>query len=493
MFRVLSSGALREGQLKYLVNPKESLLHKVHFLKQGAPILPSCFPLESEFSGKPSQVFVQSHESGKTMLVGLGKDPKAADIRKATHTAISTLNRLKIPQADLHIPQTENVPLAQLLSIMSQIGHLSNYKFDVHVSDTEKKNQLQEINFVVPDDAQLQDAQEAVNKGDLVGTAVAYARELGNIRGDHGNPQFYEDEILTCVKQNDNLRLVKLISGVGPLQAEGLNLLAAVGQGASIPPRLVIVKYEGNPESDESVALVGKGVTYDTGGLHVKPFGSMEDMHMDMCGTATVMGTMWGLSQLKPKINVYCVYVLAENAIGCDAYKPGSIIKSLKGLTVEILNTDAEGRLCLVDGMTYVQQNYKPKTMVDFATLTGAMVMAVGEYYGGLFTPHDELARQLLAAGEEEDDRAWRMPIGEEYTEELKGTHSDLCNISMARKAGASSAACFLQKFVEDGVQWAHFDIAGSGMYSKDRGYKCKGATGYGVSLMLNWLQSQSA
>jgi len=290
----------------------------------------------------------------------------------------------------------------------------------------------------------------------------------------------------------------------------GLNLLVAVGQGAKIPPRLILLKYKGKDifstgdnrssggESSGSsggetgpkfpIAFVGKGVTFDTGGLNMKSTGFIEDMYMDMGGCAAVLATLSALPHLKLCRNAIGVLCVAENAVDSQSYYPSSIIKSYKGATVEICNTDAEGRLILADGLAYVQRHYKPSTVVDLATLTGACVIALGEYAAGLFTNDDILRDQFIKSGESVFERAWPLPIFPEHSEELKGTHSDLKNTGKGRYGGACTAAAFLKEFVEPGTKWAHLDIAGPAMTSESRGPIPKGGTGFGVQLLLQWL-----
>jgi leucyl aminopeptidase len=273
------------------------------------------------------------------------------------------------------------------------------------------------------------------------------------------------------------------------MEKEGMNMFLSVGQAGVCPPRLVILEYRGNPDSDEKVALVGKGITFDTGGLNLKPTGSIEDMHTDMCGSAAVLGAVRAASRQGLKVNIVCALALAENAIGSKAVKPLTIVKSHKGLTVENNNTDAEGRLVLGDAMSYVQKEYKPKTVIDVATLTGACMVALGEHCAGVFSNSDDFAKKLQKTGTECHERCWHLPILPEHTAALKGSQSDSRSTGRGRYGGASTAAAFLQQFVYEGVQWAHIDIAGPSNYSSAKSYFPKGATGFGVQLLYSYIK----
>ena len=240
-----------------------------------------------------------------------------------------------------------------------------------------------------------------------------------------------------------------------------MNLFHAVGRAAASEPRCIVVHYEGNPDTQDCIALVGKGLTFDTGGLNLKPTKYIEDMYGDKNGACAVLGALHGVLESKPKINVVFALGVAENATGSKSYKPNDIIKSMKGLTVEIGNTDAEGRLVLADTFTYVQQEYKPKELIDLATLTGACMVALGTETAGLFSNSDELANKLIESGNNTFESLWRLPIALEHHEAMKSPYADLTNNEKKRYGGASCAAAFLEKFIDKDTKWAHLDIAG--------------------------------
>jgi leucyl aminopeptidase len=253
---------------------------------------------------------------------------------------------------------------------------------------------------------------------------------------------------------------------------------------------MVIMQWNGlskKAAKSPPVALIGKGVTFDTGGISIKPAAGMEDMKWDMGGSAAVVGAMLALAKRKAKAHVVGVVALVENMPGGKAQRPGDVVKSMSGQTIEVINTDAEGRLILCDAMTYTQQRFKPKVMVDLATLTGAMIISLGNEFGGMFTNDDDLARQLASAGFTSGDKLWRFPLGEAYDKLINSQIADMKNVG-PREAGSITAAQFLKRFVHDGVSWAHLDIAGMVWSSKDTNIWEKGATGYGVRLLERFI-----
>jgi leucyl aminopeptidase len=260
----------------------------------------------------------------------------------------------------------------------------------------------------------------------------------------------------------------------------------SVTAGTDEPARLIVLEYNGGERGDAPVVLVGKGVTFDTGGISLKPPPGMDEMKFDMSGAASVLGTFKSLAELELPINVVGVVPACENMPSGRATKPGDIVKSMSGQTIEVLNTDAEGRLILCDAITYARR-FKPDTLIDIATLTGACVIALGNHLSGLFSNNEELADELVEAGKRADDRAWPMPVGDEYAEGLKSNFADFANVA-GREGGAITAACFLAKFTE-GLKWAHLDVAGTAY----QGGSQKGSTGRPVPLLVDFLINKSA
>jgi leucyl aminopeptidase len=267
----------------------------------------------------------------------------------------------------------------------------------------------------------------------------------------------------------------------------GMGALLGVGQGSVRPSLLLAMRWNGGKAGAKPVVFVGKGITFDTGGISIKPALGMEAMKWDMGGAGAVTGLMKSVATRKAKVNLVCVCALAENMPDGNAQRPGDVVTSMSGQTIEVINTDAEGRLVLADAMTWAQRQYKPEVMVDLATLTGAMIISLGHEYGGMFANDDGLAGKLEAAGKASGDRLWRLPMGDEYNKIMDSQIADMKN-SASREGGSITAACFLGRFVEEGVKWAHLDIAGMVWSDKASHLYDKGATGYGVALLDRYL-----
>ncbi|MEM9285149.1 MAG: leucyl aminopeptidase [Pseudomonadota bacterium] len=278
------------------------------------------------------------------------------------------------------------------------------------------------------------------------------------------------------------------VLGEDEMRKLGMGSLLGVGQGSIRESQMVVMKWNGGPAGERPLAFIGKGVTFDTGGISLKPPANMDEMKMDMGGSAAVVGAMRALAGRKAKCNVVGLVGLVENMPGGNAQRPGDIVSSMSGQTIEILNTDAEGRLVMADVLTYAQDRYKPKAMVDLATLTGAILIALASEYGGLFTEDDALASAFLDAGEATGDELWRMPLGDAHRDMIKSDVADMKNIG-GRDGGSSSAAAFLSRFIEKDVPWAHLDIAGTAWKKKDSDTEPKGGTGYGVRLLDAWVR----
>ncbi len=321
----------------------------------------------------------------------------------------------------------------------------------------------------------------AMQQAYAISLGVEYAKRLGDTPANICTPKYLAKEAKSLTKLSTQLNVEVLTEK--DMQKLGAGAFVSVAKGSKEPGRLVILKYTGNTKSKQSHMLVGKGVTFDTGGISLKPGQKMDEMKYDMCGAASVLGSMRALLELKPKVNVIGILTCAENMPSAHASKPGDVVTSLSGQSIEILNTDAEGRLVLCDALTYGIQQYKPKSVVDIATLTGACMAALGGVNSGLFSTNEELAEQLLDAAQLANDPLWRLPLQEEYQSLLDSNFADIANIG-GPLAGATTAACFLSRFTE-GTPWAHLDIAGTAWRS---GGKDKGATGRPVGLLVNYL-----
>ncbi len=323
------------------------------------------------------------------------------------------------------------------------------------------------------------DLSVALKRGEAIGRAVNLTRTLGNRPGNHCTPSHLADEALALAEGYSELSTE--IREEAELKQMGMGAFLSVTAGTSEPAKLIELHYRGGSSKDKPLVLIGKGVTFDSGGISLKPGAGMDEMKFDMCGAATVFGVMQAVAELGLPLNVTGLIAAAENMPAGNATKPGDIVTSMSGKTIEILNTDAEGRLVLCDTLTYAQE-MDPALMIDMATLTGACIVALGAHAQALYSNSDELADALLDAGTQMHDRAWRMPLWKDYTKQLESRFADYGNIG-GSKAGSVTAACFLQEFVE-GVDWAHLDIAGTAWLQGAN----KGATGRPVELLVRFL-----
>ncbi len=357
---------------------------------------------------------------------------------------------------------------------------LGAYKFHKYKSEPAEKIKKVEITGSTLTSADLKRIKSITD-------AVCYARDLVNSNAHEITPEYLEKE---ARKLSENKSVTLEVLTEKELKKNGLNLIHAVGQASATPPRLIFIDYKGNTRSNKRIALVGKGITFDSGGQNLKPTGHIELMRMDMAGAAVVLGVMRALAAIKAPVNVTGVVAAAHNAVGSNAYFPGDVYKSYSGKTVEILSTDAEGRLVLADALSYCIKKYAPQEIIDFATLTGGILSALGEIIAGLFSNNDTLAQSLFSSGEATGERLWRFPLYKEYCDSLKSDIADLRNLSKFKKGYASPiiGAAFIKEFIGE-TSWAHIDIAGTA-YNEGQ---CKGdlpqfGTGFGVRLMMHYL-----
>lgn len=360
-----------------------------------------------------------------------------------------------------------------------------SYRFEIYKSVSKSngspKSSLESVTFFVPSMQEAANCEAAIHEGTAIAAGMTLTKNLGNMPCNDCTPSFLAKEAEQLAKQHANLKTT--VIDEKKLIKMGFGAFTAVSQGSPEPCKLIILEYTGGNKTAPPIALVGKGITFDTGGLSLKPAASMLEMKFDMCGAATVLGVMSAIAALKLPIHVIGALAAAENMPDGNAVKPETIVKTLSGQTVEISNTDAEGRLVLCDTLTYIEQEYKPAAMIDIATLTGAIVVALGRVMSGLFSSNDVLAHELKQAASQAGEAVWQMPMAEDYFELLESSTADMMNASIAREAGASVAACFLAKFVKE-TPWAHLDIAG---IANTSGAK-KFATGRTVPMLVQYL-----
>ncbi len=368
--------------------------------------------------------------------------------------------------------------LSWLARRVVEITSSTFYKFDQLKEGFSKTAKQWQIQIVVEENKDLTSVRQGVKIGKAVSEGVRLSRDLGNLPGNICTPTYLADTALKLASDN-NLEVEVLDEK--QMSDLGMNSLLSVSRGSREPAKLILMKYCGANEQQAPVALVGKGLTFDAGGISIKPAAAMDEMKFDMCGGAGVIGAIRSISLLKLPVNVIGVVAASENLPDGAANKPGDIVKSMSGTTIEILNTDAEGRLILCDALTYIER-FKPVAVIDAATLTGACVIALGKHPSGLFTNDDDLADEIIRAGNDSNDRVWRMPVWDEYQSQLDSNFADLANIG-GRDAGAVTAACFLSRFTGK-YRWAHLDIAGTAWNTG----KDKGSTGRPVSLFVQFV-----
>ena len=370
-----------------------------------------------------------------------------------------------------------------LLSIINGI-QLTDYSFDKYkTKKKEDKKELKEV-FVLTESKTI---EKSFKELELVKQNVFFCRDLVNEPANELNPNTYSE-------------LCKNIKGVEveilddkELKKLGMNCILAVGQGSEIKPKLVVLKYKGNKSEKIDIAIVGKGITFDSGGIDIKSDDEMYDMKCDMAGSAVAVSTIKLLSERKAKVNAIAVVPLVENMPSGSAIKPADVVKSLSGQTVEILHTDAEGRVILADALYYAETRFKPTTIIDLATLTGAICVALGEKYAGIFTNNDDLANEIAEASKNTGEYSWRMPLedeGEYFDEMMDSDVADVKNISEGVLGGAITASEFLQRFINKHNKWAHIDIAGTAFIKKENFFVKKDATGYGVRLLNDLIKN---
>ncbi|HEY5701056.1 MAG TPA: leucyl aminopeptidase [Gammaproteobacteria bacterium] len=463
---------------------------------------PSAKRVDKASSGRLAQLIKQSSLEGKTgqqlllhgvegvnsdrvLLLGAGGAGRidASKFEQVAQTAVSGLRNSGATNAAVYLDEVEVSERdgSWKTRVLSESLHQAIYRFSQLKSDksSESSERLTELVYAVKSSSTQATARQAVRQANAIGAGCALARTLGDLPGNICTPTFLADEARRLGREYKSVTVKS--RNEAEMNRLGMGALLSVARGSEEPAKLITLEYRGGRKSDQPVVLVGKGVTFDSGGISIKPSAAMDEMKFDMCGAASVFGAIKAIAELKLKLNVVGIIPATENLPGGNASKPGDIYTSMSGQTVEVLNTDAEGRLILCDALTFATR-YDPEVVVDIATLTGACVIALGSHASGLFANNERLASELLRAGEYSRDRAWQMPLWAEYGKQLNSNFADMANIG-GREAGAITAASFLSKFTSD-FRWAHLDIAGTAW----RTGKQKGATGRPVPLLVQFL-----
>ena len=446
-----------------------------------------------DLAGKAGDAVVLYPPAGskaeRVLLVGLGKADgvTAEKLRRAGGTAAKQAAKLRSPSAVFALPAT-SVEAGDAARAVAEGAVLGAWTFTELKSAPEDKPapvELADLTVVTAADADVAAAAEGARVGDVVARAANLARKLGNLPGNVATPSH-----LASVAEEIGGRFGMTVTVLGPaeMEAEGMGALLAVARGSDEEPRFIVLEHRGGAEGDKPLVLVGKGLTFDAGGISIKPAAGMEEMKFDMCGGAAVLGAMEAVGELGVKANVVAIVPSSENLLGGRAMKPGDIFRAASGKTIEVVNTDAEGRLILADALFYARR-FEPAAVIDAATLTGACVVALGHQASAVMGNDDALVEELRGAGDRSGERCWPLPMYDEYREQIRSDYADIKN-SGGRPAGAISAGWFLREFVD--FPWAHLDVAGTAYGDGKLSYLTKGSTGAPTRLFVEWVLSRA-
>ena len=487
----LSNGALSRSKTDCLICP--TLQEQPLDLPLEAETLAQINTLleRKDHTGKAGETTWIHHPVGinatRILLVGTGKNstPTDKDLKQATTALTQTLQNSGCRNAVLPVTIPQEA-LKRWSRLVVETIEACDYQYQFPGSKKPKAERpaLKKITFANANRKENAVIKQAIQEGQAIAGGVSLARTLGDLPANICTPDYLAKETRKIGRNQKNLS-VKVLNEK-EMEKLGMGALLSVARGSEQPAKLIIAEYKGAAKTEKPTVLVGKGVTFDSGGISLKPGARMDEMRFDMCGAASVIGTLQAVRDLQLPINLVALVPATENLPSGRATKPGDVVKSLSGKTIEILNTDAEGRLILCDTLTYAER-FKPEEIIDIATLTGACVVALGKHAAGLLSNDDQLANDLLQAGEESADRCWRLPLWDEYQPQLDSNFADMGNIG-GPEAGTITAACFLSRFTE-GQRWAHLDIAGAAWKQG----KEKGATGRPVSLLVQHLINKCA
>jgi len=446
------------------------------------------FDLVGDFSASRTLYDVQGMHAQRAVFLGVGSE-KALTLQKLRTLAAKIAQKLEksgARTAALYLPELDvkGASLADKVQAVAEGVWLGLYTFNKYQTKTkENKRALRAVNIMIASRRYLEEAASALASARAVAAGTIFARDVSNEPGNVCTPEWLGNQALAL----KNKKLKVTVMDKKAIEKAGFTALLAVNQGSAKEPRFIVLEYNGGKKGDAPVALVGKGLTFDAGGISIKPAAAMDEMKFDMCGSAAVLGIFKAVSEMNLPINLLGVIPSTENLLGSEAYKPGDIVTSYKGITIEVLNTDAEGRIILCDALAYAAEK-KPAEIIDFATLTGACVIALGGQATGLMGTNEKMKKALSQSGMHTHDRVWELPLFDEYQKQIDSKIADIKNTG-GREAGTITAACFLSRFVDD-IPWAHLDIAGTAWNMKGTDISpVGGATGAGVRLVVDYLQ----
>ncbi len=466
-------GVFSDGKLNTIAKEADQLVNKQITVRIKA----------KDFSGKIGETLTLFTDSGqRVILIGLGDNNKCTlgSIQDATTKAVKAVASTPVKTVSNYISSLAfvNFDSATVAKISAIAASHAAYRYEV------TKNFKKDDKYGLTSMAMYADKKAAnyIKQAAAIATGVESTRALGNLPPNICNPDYLAKQARSIAKKYDNCSLT--ILDEKKMTKLKMNSLLAVGRGSRNESKMIVLKYTGAKKTQKPHVLVGKGITFDTGGISLKPGANMDEMKYDMCGAATVFGTFVAVAEMQLPINLIMIVPAVENMPDGDAYRPGDVVTSYSGKTIEVLNTDAEGRMILCDALTYAQE-YKPQVLIDLATLTGACVVALGHVASAVMSKQDKLPQDILNAGSQVHDRAWQLPLWDDYQKQIDTTFADMQNVG-GFAAGSITAGCFLSRFCED-VNWAHIDIAGTAWNNKK-----EGATGRPVAMMVQYLINES-
>jgi len=444
-----------------------------------------------EIKGKKNKItLIHSHKEippERILIAGLGKKNRLTSdvMRDVTGNITKKIHELGIREFSIIIPDKIAIRNEQVISSIVEGANLSLYDFDLFKKEKSDKKEP-DLTLFTSD----KDAQKIIKNSITISDAVKFTRDVANLPPNEC-PPIKLGEIAKKISNQNKMKCT--VFSKNEIKSKGLGGVTAVGQGSKNEPRFIILEYRNGKKEQKPILLVGKAVTFDTGGISLKPGEKMDEMKFDKCGGCTVLGVMKAISELKLGINVVAIIPSVENMPGGESYRPGDIIKLFNGKTAEILNTDAEGRLILADGLAYGIKHYQPSSVMDFATLTGACIVALGTNVAGIVSNNSKLTSKVMSSSTKTSEEVWELPLNDDYMDMVKSKVADIRNIGMGRAAGTITAAAFLANSVGN-VPWVHFDIAGTAWIqpsTKNKSYNANGATGFGVRLVVDYLMNQ--